>query len=198
MFRAWKIGILSLFLCAFLHTFSWGAPFVLENQNQLIDKTTQFIEILSNEVFEKTGVSLYVVALEGLKGTSLEEQQQKYLKLIKEPYVLLFFVRNEKKINIITNAESEKLFDKQAVYWDYIVPLIPKSDEELTPQSISAFLLNGFVDIADRIAETKGVTLEHSFPKEHKGVQIAVRTALYAMLFVLLALFALVYLRRNK
>ena len=198
MFRAWKIGIFSLFLCAFLHTFSWGAPFVLENQNQLIDKTTQFIEILSNEVFEKTGVSLYVVALEGLKGTSLEEQQQKYLKQVKEPYVLLFFVRNEKKINIITNAESEKLFDKQAVYWDYIVPLIPKSDEELTPQSISAFLLNGFVDIADRIAETKGVTLEHSFPKEHKGVQIAVRTALYAMLFVLLALFALVYLRRNK
>ena len=198
MFRAWKIGILSLFLCAFLHTFSWGAPFVLENQNQLIDKTTQFIEILSNEVFEKTGVSLYVVALEGLKGTSLEAQQQKYLKQVKEPYVLLFFVRNEKKINIITNAESEKLFDKQAVYWDYIVPLIPKSDEELTPQSISAFLLNGFVDIADRIAETKGVTLEHSFPKEHKGVQIAVRTALYAMLFVLLALFALVYLRRNK
>ena len=198
MFRAWKIGILSLFLCAFLHTFSWGAPFVLENQNQLIDKTTQFIEILSNEVFEKTGVSLYVVALEGLKGTSLEEQQQKYLKQVKEPYVLLFFVRNEKKINIITNAESEKLFDKQAVYWDYIVPLIPKSDEELTPQSISAFLLNGLVDIADRIAETKGVTLEHSFPKEHKGVQIAVRTALYAMLFVRLALFALVYLRRNK
>ena len=198
MFRAWKIGILSLFFCTFLHTFSWGAPFVLENQNQLIEKTTQFMEILSNEVLEKTGVSLYVVALEGLKGTSLEEQQQKYLKLIKEPYVLLFFVRNEKKINIITNAESEKLFDKQAVYWDYIVPLIPKSDEELTPQSISAFLLNGFVDIADRIAETKGVTLEHSFPKEHKGVQIAVRTALYAMLFVLLALFALVYLRRNK
>lgn len=198
MFRAWKIGILSLFLCAFLHTFSWSAPFVLENQNQLIEKTTQFMEILSNEVFEKTGVSLYVVALEGLKGTSLEEQQQKYLKQVKEPYVLLFFVRNEKKINIITNAESEKLFDKQAVYWDYIVPLIPKSDEELTPQSISAFLLNGFVDIADRIAETKGVTLEHSFPKEHKGVQIAVRTALYAMLFVLLALFALVYLRRNK
>ena len=171
---------------------------MLENQNQLIDKTTQFIEILSNEVFEKTGVSLYVVALEGLKGTSLEEQQQKYLKQVKEPYVLLFFVRNEKKINIITNAESEKLFDKQAVYWDYIVPLIPKSDEEHTPQTISAFLLNGFVDIADRIAETKGVTLEHSFPKEHKGVQIAVRTALYAMLFVLLALFALVYLRRNK
>ena len=198
MFRAWKIGILSLFLCAFLHTFSWSAPFVLENQNQLIEKTTQFMEILSNEVFEKKGVSLYVVALEGLKGTSLEEQQQKYLKQVKEPYVLLFFVRNEKKINIITNAESEKLFDKQAVYWDYIVPLIPKSDEELTPQSISAFLLNVFVDIADRIAETKGVTLEHSFPKEHKGVQIAVRTALYAMLFVLLALFALVYLRRNK
>lgn len=198
MFKAWKIGFFSLFFCAFFQTFSWGVPFVLENQSQLLDKTTAFIEILSNEVFEKTGVSLYVVALEGLDGTSLKEQEQKYLKQTKEPFVLLFFVRNEKKINIITNVESEKLFDKQAVYWDYIVPLIPSSDKELTPQSISAFLLNGFVDIADRIAEAKGVTLEHSFPKEHKGVQIAVRTTLYIMLFVLLALFALVYLRRNK
>ena len=198
MFRAWKIGILSLFFCTFLHTFSWGVPFVLENQNQLIEKTTQFMEILSNEVLEKTGVSLYVVALEDLGEKSLDEQEQNYIASLKEPYVLLFFVRKEKKINIITSAESSKLFDKQAVYWDYIVPLIPKSDKELTQQSISAFLLNGFVDIADRIAETKGIMLEHSFPKEHKGVQIAVRTALYVMLFVLLGLFALVYLRRNK
>lgn len=78
------------------------------------------------------------------------------------------------------------------------MPLIPKSDKELTQQNISAFLLNGFVDIADRIASSKGIALEHSFPKQNKGMQIAVRTALYAMLFILLLLFVFVYLRRNK
>lgn len=109
-----------------------------------------------------------------------------------------FFLRNlKKKINIVTSAEAEKMFDKKEVYWDYIVPLIPKKDAELTPQNISAFLLNGFVDIADRIAEYHGVELEHSFPKQNKGVQIAVRTLLYVMLFVILLLFVFVYLRRK-
>ncbi|MBD5165413.1 TPM domain-containing protein [Helicobacter sp.] len=194
MLKLLKIGILSLFFC----TLAFGKPYVLENQNQLIDKTTNYMEILSGEVFEKTGVSMYVVALEGLGERNLEEQEQKYLRDLKEPFVVLFFVRKEKKINIIASPEAEKLFDKKAVYWDYIVPLIPKSDTELTPQSISAFLLNGFVDIADRIAKSQDVTLEHSFPKQNKGVQIAVRTALYVMLFVLFVLFVFVYLRRNK
>lgn len=194
MLKLLKIGILSLFFC----TLALGKPYVLENQNQLIDKTTGYMEILSNEVFEKTGVSMYVVALEGLGEKNLEEQEQKYLRDLQEPFVVLFFVRKEKKINIIASLEAEKMFDKKAVYWDYIVPLIPKSDKELTPQSISAFLLNGFVDIADRIANSRDVTLEHSFPKQNKGVQIAVRTTLYVMLFVLFLLFMFVYLRRNK
>lgn len=194
MLKLLKIGILSLFFC----TLALGKPYVLENQNQLIDKTTGYMEILSDEVFEKTGVSMYVVALEGLGEKNLEEQEQKYLRDLQEPFVVLFFVRKEKKINIIASLEAEKMFDKKAVYWDYIVPLIPKSDKELTPQSISAFLLNGFVDIADRIANSRDVTLEHSFPKQNKGVQIAVRTTLYVMLFVLFLLFMFVYLRRNK
>lgn len=189
-----KIGILSLFFCSLV----FGKTYVLENQNQLIEKTTGFMEILSSEVFEKTGVAMYVVALENLGEMNLEERERKYFKDLKEPFVVLFFTRQEKKINIIASPEAEKLFDKKAVYWDYIVPLIPKSDQELTEQNISAFLLNGFVDIADRIAQSKEVELEHSFPKQNKGVQIAVRTALYAMLFVLLLLFAFVYLRRNK
>ena len=193
MLKALKIGILSLFFC----TLALGKTYVLENQNQIIKKTTDFIEVLSNEVFEKTGVSMYVVALEGLEGINLEEKEQNYLQNLKEPFVLLFFVHKEKKINIIASAEAEKLFDKRTVYWDYIVPLIPKSDKDLTQQSISAFLLNGFVDIADRIAQSRNVELEHSFPKQNKG-QSVVRIVLYVMLFVLLLLFVFVYLRRNK
>lgn len=192
MLKAFKIGILSLFFC----TLALGKSYVLENQNQLIKKTTDFIEVLSDEVFEKTGVSMYVVALEGLEGTNLEEKEQIYLQNLKEPFVLLFLCV-KKKINIIASAEAEKLFDKRVVYWDYIVPLIPKSDKDLTQQSISAFLLNGFVDIADRIAQSQNLELEHSFPKQNKG-QSVVRIVLYVMLFVLLLLFVFVYLRRNK
>ncbi len=193
MLQRFKIGILSLFF----FTFVFSKSYVLENENQLVDKTTGFIEILSSEVYEKTGVRMYIVALEDLGGRKLQEKELFYTKNLQSPYVLLFFVKNEQKINIIASQEAEKMFDKNDVYWDYIVPLIPNSKDELTSERISAFLLNGFVDIADRIAEFHNVALEHSFPKQNKGIQIAVKVALYSILFVMLILFAFVYLRRK-
>ena len=194
MLSKMKMGILSLFFAVSL----FAQNFVLENQNQLITKTTDFMEILSNEVYEKTGISLYVVALEDLGAMSLEEKEQSYLNLVKSPYVLLFFSKKEKKIDILANPEMEEIFDKKAVYWEYIVPLIPKSDDELTPQNISAFLLNGYVDIADRIADSYNITLDNSFPKQNQGVKITTRAILYAMLSILLILFAFTYLRRKS
>ena len=194
MLKKLKIGILSLF-CLTLTLYSQN--FILENQNQLVEKTQGFVEILSNEVREKTGINMYIVALENLDGMDLQKKEQSYMQKLKEPYVLLFFSKKEKKINIITTQETEKMFDKKEVYWDYIVPLIPTREKELTMQNISAFLLNGYVEIADKIASYHKVELEHSFPKQNKGVQIAVRTTLYVMLFVLLLLFVFVYLRRK-
>lgn len=194
--RSFKIiiGILSLWI----FSVSLNAKsFVLDNQGILVEKTTDFMEILSLEVYEKSGVRMYVVALEDLGNMSLQEREQTYTKGLKEPYLVLFFVKNNKKIDIITSKSVETMFDKRAVYWDYIVPLIPLKDEELTQQNISAFLLNGFVDIADRIAEFHKIELEHNFPKQNKGVQIATRMTLYVMMFVLLVLFLFVYLRRK-
>lgn len=194
MLSKMKMGILSLFFAVSL----FAQNFVLENQNQLITKTTDFMEILSSEVYEKTGISLYVVALEDLGTMNLEEKEQSYLNLVKSPYVLLFFSKKEKKINILASPQMEEIFDKKAVYWEYIVPLIPKSDDELTSQNISAFLLNGYVDITDRIADKYHITLEHSFPKQNEGVKTATRAILYVMLSVLLILFAFTYLRRKS
>lgn len=193
MFKVFKIGILSLFC----FVFSFAKPFVIENENQLVEKTVGFIEILSSEVYEKTGVKMYIVALEDLGEMNLQEKESSYTYNLQNPYVLLFFSKNEKKINIIVSQEVERMFDKNEVYWDYIVPLIPNSAKELTNERISAFLLNGFVDMADRIAEFHNVRFEHNFPTQNKGVQIAVRTALYGMLFVLFVLFVFVYLRRK-
>ena len=96
-----------------------------------MEKTTGFIEILSDEVYEKTGVRMYVVALEGLNGVNLQEKEQTYLEKLKAPYVLLFFVKAEKKIDILVSQDIEKVFDKKEVYWDYIVPLIPTSDNPI-------------------------------------------------------------------
>ena len=76
MLQRFKIGILSLFF----FTFVFSKSYVLENENQLVDKTTGFIEILSSEVYEKTGVRMYIVALEDLGGRKLQEKELFYTK----------------------------------------------------------------------------------------------------------------------
>ncbi|WP_104722330.1 TPM domain-containing protein [Helicobacter mesocricetorum] len=189
-----KIGFFALFFAINLYSKSY----VLENQNQILDKTADFIETLSNEVYKKTGVDLYIVALESLEGMNLQEREWFYQKNLNNPYVILFFAKKEKKIDIITTYETQTMFDKKEVYWDYIVPLIPNSDKELTQQNVSAFLLNGFMDIADRIAQFHKVELEHSFSTTNKGIEVTTKMILYLMLFVLLVLFAFVCLRRSK
>lgn len=189
-----KIGFFALFFSISLY----GKSYVLDNQNQILDKTADFIEVLANEVYEKTGVSLYIVALEDLEGMNLQEKELLYKKDLKNPYILLFFVKKEKKIDIITTEDSAKMFDKKEVYWDYIVPLIPNSDKELTQQNISAFLLNGFMDIADKIAQFHKVELKHSFSTTNKGVELTTKMILYLMLFILLIVFAFVSLRKSK
>ena len=104
-----KIGIFSLFFlnCIF------AQPYVLENQHQLVEKTTGFIEILSDEVYEKTGVRMYVVALEGLNGVNLQEKEQAYLEKLKAPYVLLFFVKAEKKLIFLSVKILKKYLTKK-------------------------------------------------------------------------------------
>ena len=189
-----QVGLFALFV--FISNV-FASSYVLENQNQILDKTVGFIDVLSNEVFEKTGVSIYLVALDSLNNKPIKEVESYYLQNLKSPYILLFFVRKDKKIDIITDEKSNVMFDKNSVYWDYIVPLIPKKDDEINIQSISAFLLNGFVDIADNVAYFNNVSLEHGYLKRDVAVQSGVRLVLYIMLFILLILFVYVYLRKK-
>ncbi len=89
-----KIGFFALFFSISLY----GKSYVLDNQNQILDKTADFIEVLANEVYEKTGVGLYIVALEDLEGMNLQEKELLYKKDLKNPYILLFFVKKKKKL----------------------------------------------------------------------------------------------------
>lgn len=187
---------LTLFL---LPLFAWGfsSPYVYNPHAQLVPKTEAFVHLLANELREKTGVSLYIAAYEKLQEYDVKAQEEELIKGFRRPYILLFFTKNEKKIDIIASEEAETMFDKKDVYWNYIVPLLPRKDEELDPPRISAVLLNGYVQIADSIALSAGVKLEHTFTPEDRGTRTFVRMLLYFMTFSLLLLFLFRMLRRR-
>ena len=79
-----------------------------------------------------------------------------------------------------------------------MAPLLPEKEADLTPERISAVLLNGYSEIASRIAKHYHIKLEHNdFETDEQGVRNFVRVIMYIMLFVLIGLFVLVYIPRK-
>ena len=152
--------------------------------------------------------------------------QNQVISKLNAPFVIIFLFVQEHKIEILssqdlhyiaspkstnqksaqdttntTEAKKEFLSPKKldSIYFDYMAPLLPHKEEDLTPNRISGVILNGYAEIADRIADTYHFTLENNFPRDEEGVRNYVKFILYVMLFILLGLFAFAYLpKRSK
>ncbi|MCX2717159.1 hypothetical protein OQH61_05350 [Helicobacter sp. MIT 21-1697] len=192
--------------------------YVLDNSDLLlIPKSVGFIDTLSNELFSKTGFSLYVAVVDKIPedikdrvidGDNLAEQdlqklyRNRYKKVLTQnlpqPYALLVFMREDKKMDILSSAPKE-YFDEDKVYYEYMVPLLPKEkDEVLTPQLISAIMLNGYSEAADMIAAHFGVKLENNMPVDESGGREFVRFSMYAMMLIMFGIIGAIYLMRKK
>ena len=187
--------------------------YVLDNSDSLlIPKSVGFIDTLSNEIFSKTGFSLYIAVVdkipENLKhsvigGDNFVEQDMKKLyrdrykknltKDLPQPYAVLVFMREDKKMDILSSTPKE-YFDEDKVYYEYMVPLLPKEkDEALTPQLISAIMLNGYSEAADMIAAHFSVKLENNMPVDESGGREFVRFSMYAMLLIMFGIIGIIY-----
>ena len=176
-----------------------SANFVLDSA-LLNKKTTDFINQTSFELFSKTGVKLYVFSNETLQQNNksfetYEQFKSDLLKALNAPFVAIVAIKNNKKIDII--ASNDEILSKDLrnkIYWEYIVPLLPKKDENpLLPA-----IFNGYVEAVDLIADNFGVTINHNISKDEKGANLVAKGILYAMLFSMLGLVAIIYLLRNK
>lgn len=165
----------------------------------LIPKSAGFVQTLSSELRYKTGFSFYIdVNSDKSLDTPAKRKahEEEISSKLRPPYGVLFFFYPSKKIEIVLDQTSEKLFDVDQIFFSYIAPLLPEKDEDLTPQRISAFLLNGYSEITDRIADKYNIKLENNFPSS--SVDSFVKIVLYIMLFILIGLFILVYSFRRK
>lgn len=193
--------------------------FVIDNRDSLLmPNTIGFIENLSLELFTKTSFSLYVAVVDKtpqdiqspLPNSHLEKYQNDTQKLrreiykdslrakAREPYAILIFMKQDKKIDILSSHPKD-YFNEDKVYFEYMIPLLPKSKEEpLNAQRISAILLNGYAEAADMIAHHYGVNLQNNMPVDERGGRAFVKFCMYVMLLVMFGLLGLIYLRRNQ
>lgn len=160
--------------------------------------TKQSRKIYQNQVISKLNAPFVIIFL------FVQEHKIEILSSQDLHYIAKPKSTNQKSAQDTTNtAEAKKEFlspkKLDSIYFDYMAPLLPHKEEDLTPNRISGVILNGYAEIADRIADTYHFTLENNFPRDEEGVRNYVKFILYVMLFILLGLFAFAYLpKRSK
>ena len=185
-------GILIILFCTYLS----ANNFVLNPNNLLTQKSADFIQKVSQELLEKTGVNLYVYMGESLDNKDYLNFKEDLIKTLNKPFAAIILIKNDKKIDIIS-SENE-LFDRKKVYWEYMVPLIPTKDSEITKEALSAVVFNGYIESVDLIADKFDTKIEHNIPKDEKGAKAVAQLILYIMLFSMLGIIAFMYIIRNK
>lgn len=196
----------SLLWVSILHA-DTSQSYVLDNPHWLlIPKSVGFVEQLSAELQGKTGYHLYVAVVDSVpahdSALSSKESRLAYKSTLThnlpKPYTLIVFMREDKKIDIISSSPHTYL-DENKVYDEYMIPLLPRErDEILSPQRVSAIVLNGYAQAADMIASHFGIHLENNMPVDESGGREFVRFCMYIMLLVMFGIIGVAYLRRKR
>ncbi len=183
LFNIFKAGVLLLALNTLLLSSELKNPHFI-----LIPKTEDAIINIANELYSKLNIHTYVYVLKSLDGIEYEKYIDSELKEFQNPYVFLFLSIDDKKIDIKSSSDLEEDFDKKGVYWDHIIPLLPAKESEITPQNVSAAVLNGYNEIAYQIAKSKNIELNSVMKNDYEVFTTLLNWAAYLMVGSLIVL----------
>lgn len=188
--------ILPLLFVSSLH-----ATVTLEVDEGLIgEKALAKIKEMGDELYTKTGVSTVIVAKEHLDQASFLETKDRYLKTLKNPYLLWIFSKTyEDRTNVginklFSSPDLEEKYDEDSLFspiggsFTKLI-VIQKSDSDPTP----AAFLNGYADLSDMVATSYGVTLDSSIGHETETTINIAR-----IVFYIVTLFFFIYYIRVK
>ncbi|WP_200762778.1 TPM domain-containing protein [Nitrosophilus alvini] len=177
------------FLFFLLTGFLNASDFILKNDNILPEKTVMKIDEMGKELQEKTGVSVYIVAVNHISGTNFKEYEENVSKSLKPPFILLTIALNDKKIDIISSDDVKSRFDKETVLsplpWKgSILPLL--TQEKGGKANVQAALLNGYADIVDQVSSSYGVELASSVGSDNRYVYDVLKLFFYGTIILIL------------
>lgn len=149
----------------------FSANFVLQNDKIVLEKAVNKIEEMASELKEKTGVGIYLYAIDKLDNNETITKFANRVALdLNGSYALIVVSRIDKQIEMKNSPDLDKVLDKDNVLNGYIIPLFVEIRKDLTAQQqISAGILNGVAHIQDTIAENRGVSLTTSIGSESKN-----------------------------
>ena len=200
--RGTRVFLFLLCLCGYLA----AHDFVLGDRGLLSPSTQAAINSVASELLGKTKISAYVVIKDAIKDqmpsskTDRERFIHQVLRDLPKPYFVLFFIKQDKKINFYVSDDIKDRVDLEGIYQKYMVPLLPLSQKEILDVSrISAIVLNGYVHFADALAKSYGKEVASTLI-DRNGDLLAyfARLVMIGMIVVLVALFVYTRIRRKQ
>lgn len=183
--RKFFIGTL---LGAFFVSSLFAKSVILENDDILTPNTISHMQIIGDELKDKTGVFLGVVVIKSLNGKSLNDKAREISSNLEAPYAFVMLSAMDQKVEIYMSDKS--LFDKEEVLSPSprkgtIIPLLVSAKKGKDP--INPALMNGYADMAEKIALSKGVELENSVGNTNKIVLNLIRFFVYGSIVLVIA-----------
>ncbi|WP_456380838.1 hypothetical protein [Hydrogenimonas sp.] len=174
--------------------------FILANDGIMPPKEVEKMEQMGSELYRKTRVPVFVAAVEELNAS----KPAKFLEPLKREYstyILLYFSVKPTAVNIFASEDAKNLIDIDQILsplpWKgTIKPVMSPAFSKSESVKYEVALFNGYADIVDQVAESKGVNLTTSVGSGSKTSFQIVRTIFYAILAFVILQFIMV--KRGK
>ncbi len=167
-----------IFIFLLSQSLALGANFVINNDEILSQKVSVKLNEIGSELYAKSGINLVVGVYKDGELEALFKEQNLSL-----PYAFLLLIKDKKKVEIFTDANTSKLFNKEQILSvnpesGTIIPiLVSKNGKDI----YNAAILNGYADIAEQIASSLNFQLESSVGNSNKTTLNFLRFFIYGL-----------------
>lgn len=191
-------------LCAIIFSFftcnALAASYVIINDGTVSSKVSTKIDEMGNELFGKSGISVYVAVPKSLESKTTTQYAKNLVdeQQLKAPYVLFILAKNDTQVDILYSNGLEKNFDKEAVLSPFpwsgtVLPLLAQKKEK---DKYNAAILNGYADIVEQIAASKNIKLQSAIGNTNKEIYWVLQIVILGFLIFIFGVY--LYRRLKK
>ena len=219
-------GLYALILTIFFQT-QVAAEFLYKDEVIFNPKFNVEVEKLGSELYEKTGISLRLLMLKELpKDMNMVSYEKELIQEFNEPTILLTFSEMDSQVDILASDTSlYKYFDKKQILSPvsspvqaFVVALISMDFSDMTSGGTilpllaqkakkgevlgkySGSMFNGYADIAEQIAESKGIELENAIGNANQNSILVLKILFYGIILIAIYMYIKrqLFYRRQK
>lgn len=202
--------IFSFITTIFLITSLYGNqnPYILLHDGLIDQRAQDKIVQIGSEVQTKLGAKLYVFIKEnnGMnpdlsfdeRKKIIKDYEQMVTKDLKGSYALLMLLLDQRHATIIMSEDMQKIIDKRDILDGYVTPVLASKDKNTLFTKTSAAILNGYAQMADVLAESKGLKLESSIGSGTKTFSTIWKMLMYTLVLAGIILYAIIVMKEKK